>query len=149
MKINKIIPRVIVFALCANALLFFSGCVVVKTTVNGIKPIYPNPKSGLLTAIVDSLQPELKWENRAVSKKYDLAIWDSLCGQRRKIIYEKTALSGTSHKVEIVLSPDSLYFWSVRETGSETWSTIHFVVDSLDGTQWDEDMFRFCTPKMK
>jgi hypothetical protein len=115
---------------------------------------------------VNSLQPALKWEGGTVSNKHDLAIWNSFLidsgsgkpiPQRRKIIYEKTGLSGTSHKVEIVLEPNSTYFWSVRETGSETWTTESVFglyetpgsgnIPGYIGFDTKVDMFRFQTPK--
>ena len=150
MKTNKTPQRVIGFALCSIIFILFSGCAT--PCISGIKPIYPRSGWEGYPAPVNSLQPELKWEDSAVSKKYDLAIWDSLCGQRRKIIYEKTALSGTSHKVEIVLKPDRLYYWSVRETGLETWSTqtpIFFPLFWPEERTSDKDMFIFYTPKTK
>jgi hypothetical protein len=99
---------------------------------------------------VDSLQPELKWKGKDESKKYDLAIWNAIhdgCEFRRhKMIYEKTALSGTSHKVEIVLEPNRPYFWSVRKTGSESWSMVTFHAIGTAGSGSDCDMFKFYTP---
>ena len=154
MKTTKLPQRVIEFALCASMLFFLSGCVA-WTNVSGIKPIYP--KAGALVSEVDSLQPELKWKGVDGSKKYDLAIWNSIqvegFPQRRKIIYEKTALSGTSHKIETILDPGQFYFWSVRETGSEKWSTVKMSVVSgiptMKGTGVGSDMFMFYTPTME
>lgn len=135
--------------MCATLLIFLSGCA--WETVRGVKPVYP--KSGFYPDTVDSLQPELKWKGDSESKKYDLAIWNTILvanddgkkvPMRRKIIYKKTALSGTAHKVELILDPGSLYFWSVRETGSGTWS-----IERLDipGCSTTRDVFRFYTPK--
>ena len=143
------------YALCSILFIFFSGCA--WATVHGVKPVYP--ASGFVQAwtqpfpaTVESLQPELRWKGDAL-KKYDLAIWNTILVdniyQRRKIIYEKTGLNGTVHKVGVVLNPDSLYYWSVRETGSEAWSTVTFYQSVGWVSSRETDMFKFSTPKTK
>lgn len=160
MKTSNMYHRMILVAFCSSMLFLFSGCVA-WTYVSGIDPIYP--KSGLMAELaftienptVDSLQPELKWEKVSGVEKYDMAIWDSLRGinadgvlapQRRKIIYEKKGLTTTAHKVEIVLASKTAYFWSVRETGSEKWSTVTFHAIGPAGSGRDCQYFHFYTP---
>jgi len=153
MKTNILTRRVIELALCAGILVPFTGCVA-WTSVNGISPVYP--KRGFLTAPrVDSLQPELKWKGGDESKRYDLAIWNTILvdngngvqePQAPKMIYQKTGLSGTAHKVEIILEPQTWYFWSVRETGKVIWSTESVNVAALGNTASDSSYFGFKTP---
>jgi hypothetical protein len=147
MKTNKSSCKAPVLAICAGIMIFFTSCVAV-TNVNGIKPVYP--PTGLLDPTVDSLQPEMKWEGDR-SQKYDLAIWDSvtvdIAPQKHKIIYKKTGISGNSHKLEIVLEPSKMYFWSVRETGSEEWSTTKLSAVTAVGYGHVYEVFVFKTPK--
>jgi hypothetical protein len=146
MKKNNLLQKVVGLSLCAGLLILLSGCAIV--------PNYPS--SSPFPETVDSLQPEFKWWGGSVSKKYDLAIWtafrvDSGRWQHRKKIYEKTGLSERSHKVAIVLEPDSTYFWSVRQTGSTKWTTEPCLewYDEFNrvGFIARDNMFRFQTPK--
>lgn len=142
MKKNNLSWQVVGLSLCAGLVVLLSGCAIV--------PVYPR------SSAVDSLQPEFKWSGGSVSKKYDLAIWnafriDSGRWQHRKKIYEKTGLSERSHKAEIVLEPNSTYFWSVRQTGSTKWTTESCLewYDEFNrvGFTARDQMFRFQTPK--
>jgi hypothetical protein len=141
MKTDKITPAILWFVMCSGLIIFFTGCL---SNVSGIKPVYPKTYE-----TVDSLQPEVKWEGDS-SKKYDLAIWDSvtidILPQKHKIIYQRTGLNGNSHKLEIVLEPSKWYFWSVRETGSEQWSTIK-TDRVLVARGYSDEVFVFITPK--
>ena len=128
MKTDMLSRRVGGVASCAGLVILITGCVV-WTEVSGVKPVYPEWGTYMgvnVEAKVDSLQPELKWKGGDETKKYDLAIWNTIkIGSgytERKIIYKKIGLTGNSHKVEIVLEPNAHYFWSVREAGTEAWS---------------------------
>ena len=121
------------FALFTIIPVLLSGCA--STTVTGIKPLYP--KVGILVSKVDSLQPEFKWEGGEGSKAYDMAIWDTVLvdkyPQPREIIYKQSALNGCAHRIDIALKPDTFYYWSVRNTGSDKWSTVTHTLWAVKG----------------
>ncbi len=149
MKKCTYLRRVIGLVICAGIWVSLSGCSSI--TVIGISPVYP--EAGIYTSFrVDSLQPELKWKGEDNSEKYDLAIWNTIVvdrnPMRRKVIYERTALSGTAHKIEIVLEPDTVYYWSVRKTGTPAWSEQVHKYYSGDGVAIFRGYFLLHTPTM-
>jgi hypothetical protein len=136
--------RAILWGLLLGSMAAIQSCTI--NEVSGIEPVYPaiGGVSSIFPTVVDSLQPELKWQQAYDGqRKYDLAIWDTLwTGSMRKIIYQKTGLTGTVHKVEIKLSPGREYYWSIRETGKATWTRVH----SAAGYGRTTGMFKFKTP---
>jgi hypothetical protein len=68
---------------------------------------------------------------------YDVAVWESGLEPGRwasgpsgtywgTLVYERDGLSGTVHRVESPLKPNTIYFWSVRTRQGndvESWST--------------------------
>lgn len=148
MKPTKRCFRALGMGMLATLAMLHTGCIAV-TSVDGITPVYP--QSSAFVSTVDSLQPELRWKGGDESKKYDVAIWNSVkvdsgISLRRKMIYEKTGLAGTAHKVELLLEPGCMYYWSVRETGSATWSSQHlFVAAAMPGVSgYGRSTERFC-----
>jgi hypothetical protein len=117
-----------------------------------LEPLYPVFRAWYGSR-VDKLQPTLRWTafpreldreklDRAVLRKignvtYDLRIWDVAPDARNRvphdrwrnrIVYERTGLPAAEHTLEIPLTPDSQYFWSMRA---------RFVVDGRPmATRW-------------
>ncbi len=112
-----------------------------------------------ITKYVDSIQPTLRWEafprpedfkierdKPIVSIQnitYELRIWlgkedfsTGVVGGRfpDRLVYTRSGLTEPTHKVEILLEPDTLYLWTIRA---------HF---DLDGnprvTEWGVPIFR-------
>lgn len=153
MKTRKYLTGVVKCLVCASALVIFPACVAVST-ISGVKPVYPHVGTFFMPK-VDSLQPEFTWKPAGQGGKYDVAVWDSIpvtkdgitVPERRKLVYQKDGVSGCAHRIEIVLQPDSDYFWSIRESGSPTWSSVTLHVAAPTGSAIDRDMFQFHTPK--
>lgn len=160
MKTTRFLNRFLSAALCSSILIVLTGCVA-YTTVDGVKPVYPKAgtKEQLWSvARVNSLHPELKWSGKVAGQTYDLVLWDTVPGKDingitvrkpRKIIYHKTGLIGTTHTVEILLEPSTSYYWSVRETGSEKWSTVTFFAAGPYGSSREHKFFQFYTPPLQ
>lgn len=118
-----------------------SGCIAYSRYTN-IQPISPKPNSMRIYApkSVNSLNPEFKWK-AASDQKVDLAIWEahkppwggpvtqySIKGQ---MIYYREGIVGGSHQIQSNLNPDSVYFWSIKPTGTMNWTTANHVVGGL------------------
>ena len=154
MKTTRFLNRFLSAALCSSILVVLTGCVA-YTSVDGVKPVYP--KAGTKeqfwsVAKVNSLHPELKWSGKVAGQTYDLALWNTVFvgdSKPRKIIYQKTGLVGTTHTVEILLEPSTSYYWSVRETGSEKWSTVTSFAAGPYGSSRKHKFFQFDTPSLQ
>jgi len=99
---------------------------IYETSIYGLRPVAPRMDECIVTDGVNirSLQPTLAWEPFAAEAvTYDLRIWrvpdasgplDEQEIYREVLVYKRDRLSGTSHDVEIPLTPDTTYLWSVR-----------------------------------
>ena len=98
------------------------GCTHVS--YQGLKAISPEVAQEHLPSyntVVESLQPKLTWSpSKEANATYDLAILSTnetfLNGTTGdKVVYQREGLSSSSHKVEVPLTPNSIYIWKVRE----------------------------------
>ena len=103
-----------------------------------------DPWTGIQFVQVDSLKPTLQWKSfptaedikadktdelsRITEVTYDLKIWRAEDPSNKVIIYSRTQLENSSHKIESPLIPLTRYFWSVR---------VRFKLDGRDiNTNW-------------
>lgn len=132
------------------------------TTFRGISAVYPeivgHPQ--LSPAIVDSLQPILRWKaSPEQDASYDLIIyegiktWSLSRGYERAVgkeVYYRERFKETEHKIEEALKPSSEYYWSVRVRRGEqvsAWSVYNY--ELFVGVVWvstRNSLFRFQTP---
>ncbi len=107
-------------------------------------------------AIVKELQPTFRWEDKGPGVTYDIAIWDAVWSppEQKKTsltkailfgnpstkpgyfsvgskIYFREGLQSPSHKLEETLLPGKRYFWSVKLSTSENWSTYNYIYRGL------------------
>jgi len=109
---------------------------------------------GIRFVQVDSLKPTLQWKsfptakdikvdktgdlNRICEVTYDLNIWRAEDPPSKVIIYSRTQLENSSHKIESPLDPLTRYFWSVR---------VRFKLDGRDiETNWSTCCPFYTTP---
>jgi len=85
---------------------------------------------GIRFAQIDSVKPTLQWKSfptardikadesgdlsRVCEVTYDLKIWGAEDPPNEEIIYYRTQLENSSHRIESPLIPLTRYFWSVR-----------------------------------
>jgi hypothetical protein len=126
--------------------LLLAGCVA-YSTYNNLKPISPKPHSVRIYApvSVDSLHPMFKWSTQSADQQVDLAIWEAIyngTGLRNNIstyvkgpiVYYREGVIGGEHQIETNLAPETIYFWSIKPTGTMNWSTAnHVAVISAPG----------------
>jgi hypothetical protein len=134
---------------------------------------------------VDSLQPTLQWQpfpgiehklhsfnketasyesapfievdERHVSDvRYDLKIWKASNRTRGNLVYERTGIEGTSHRIDEPLEPDTRYLWTIRarfrldgKPRLTEWSMINFhsyAIQTVEGcfNKWTGAQ---CTPR--
>ena len=100
-----------------------------------LQPLYPEYEYGFFPlqgkhAVVDSLQPTLRWEafprskdgedkktgfaGRVSDVSYDLEIREAEDGRPGKSVYVRHGLPYPYHELEFPLKPQSTYFWTVR-----------------------------------
>ena len=107
------------------------GTPVLDLHYDGVKPIYPEATLLPILSIprVDSLRPTFQWEESASNATYDFAIWDAVGAGEiydiGKLVYLREGLRGTSHVPGMTLLPMKKYFWSVRLSGDDEWSTVY------------------------
>jgi hypothetical protein len=141
-------------------LLMLAGCTM-PIYKGGIEPIYPGVRTfGKTYETVETLTPTFRWKSSATSPcTYDFAIWD--VGQsipagmgtavtKGPAVYYKEGLATTEHTVEVPLSPDSRYYWSVRTRADgkvSAWATYDYhqwlVIAAAQGYDWP---YAFRTP---
>jgi len=122
------------------------GCFVVATEeLKGIRPIYPE---NAVTYTLASRQPKFEWDGEP-GKKYDLFVAEMIeskdtkntsththYGYRStttttsghairtgKVIFEKNGINGQCFQLPFELTEGKYYRWSVKESGSDQWST--------------------------
>ncbi len=117
-------------------------------------------------ASVDSLRPTFKWQTSSPDQKVDFAIWESaprvspVAGKKKdprlpeehyrgEAVYFKAGLTGGEHQPDISLLPGTIYYWSVRASGTAGWATAsHSVGMPLVFSKSVRDVFcMFKTPK--
>lgn len=141
--------------------IWFSAC----TTFYGVTPLYPEVGHPNFAAVVDTLQPTLRWKPSAESDatSYDLIIYECVkitaswqTPERRilgKEVYYREGLNQIEHKIEEPLKPDTEYFWSVRiRQGSKVsaWSKYnHEFFLGVGYARWTNLYFLFKTPSVK
>jgi hypothetical protein len=135
-------------------LLLLVGC----TSFQGVRPDSPASAVGFGIGRVDSLTPNLSWQQaEGQNITYDLVLYEAIReegyvtggfwiepGPR---VYYRGAITGTSHRVETQLKPNTQYFWSVRVRQGQRvsrWSTYNYTDPFL--TQRNSS-FTFMTPK--
>ncbi len=133
-----------------------SGC----TTFNGLKPLYP-VKSGfkLGELLVEERNPTFRWEAYEEDNvSYSLRLYeekvskDSVMGlhaRYKDLTYERTDIESNKHQIEIELTPNRRYFWSVKPNveGSK-WSTFDYYYFVLISWGFGFDMpHSFSTPR--
>ncbi len=150
-QLRKIMLTIIIFA-------FLSGCVFI-TNRAGFKAVSPaldpiSPFKG--PAKVDSTQPTFSWKGPETSPgTYDLILYKGIHGGRPSInlyspgeeVYYKEGIEGPSHMVEIILDPQTIYVWAVRERTGETkgrWSLFNYW--AIDGSGGKNLWWAFITP---
>jgi hypothetical protein len=131
-------------------LVLLAGC----TSFSGVKPVYPKVGDPDSPQMVESLQPTFQWESHPDAETYDFIITDPKAGSfadgTLKPVYYREALTGTKHRVEEPLTPNTVYFWSVRtRRGSNVspWSRYNYSVETGVHTRTATNQpFRFKTP---
>jgi hypothetical protein len=152
-KLNPII--LFLFALCLLA-----GCVA-STTYNGaLRPDSPKPHfvQFFFPTTVDSLHPTFKWHATDSTRQADLGIWDAVykgSGPRNNsgsyvlghLVYYQANLAVNEHEITTNLAPNTIYFWSIRPSGTRQWASANHS-GSLGGfEQWGNGFpFSIITP---
>jgi hypothetical protein len=126
-----------------------------KTTYNGLVPILPKPSSKPSNpSPANSLRPLFKWHIGSQGQKVEFAIWEavvdstvdagtaantSLIGMVRlsagrgpksyvkgSLICHKDEIVGGEYQMDKDLTPNAVYYWSVRPVGASEWSTADY-----------------------
>ena len=105
-----------------------------KPAMIGLRPDYPPVERkwyALLAEFVevDSLTPTFRWQplDRAImdpsvpgkgaaieSVTYEIRIWRTVTRKAGKLVYAKSQLTATQHRLEQPLDPGTRHYWSVR-----------------------------------
>src|ERR1035441_7236280 len=130
MKTKIIVTAASLLMSCA-----LTGCVAYTTYQGDLKPVSPKPNWArfFIPSRVDSLHPTFIWEGGDSNHKTDLAIWAAQykgTGPRYNsgsytlgvVVYHKDNIAGNQHQIEKDLAPDTIYFWSVKFSGTKQWS---------------------------
>lgn len=153
----KAIPRPVILLLPC----LLAGCIASTRYEGGLKPVYPKPHAIQFYAAVriDTLQPTFRWQAKDPSQKVDLAIWEAVYkgkGQRDhtgnydrgSLVYEKEAIVGSEHTIDIKLAPDLIYFWSIKPAGTKNWATArHSFTDPYETQESSGLYFTLQTPR--
>ena len=130
--------------------LLLGGCMVATNSYNNLKPISPKPNAirDLTPVGVKSLRPIFKWHTNSPDQKVDLVIWQAVKKTDQQVkteikqrgngtvpplytqgptVYSKEGIVGGSHQIENDLIPDAVYYWSIKPTGTNKWSTFNNV----------------------
>jgi hypothetical protein len=81
----------------------------------------------------------LSWESTDDNITYDLSVWEYIMEAsiknevegieehaRGRVVYSREGVKGNSHKIEKTLNPYTRYFWSVKKSGTNKWSTFNY-----------------------
>lgn len=144
--------KTLILALGLMLPLALGGCIATTTYQGDLSPVSPKPHGvRFYDAVdVDSLQPTFKWKARDLTRPVDIAIWQAVflgndspakvfgrpvAGhtanyERGALVYLKEGIQGEEHRITTSLAPNTMYFWSLKHSGGETWSTATHRVDS-------------------
>jgi len=110
-------------------LIFLSGCM--GHQFGPIEPLEPKMTSYVTHTMVSSLRPRFQWSDSqgTPSTVYDLAIWESVVTEDRKLIpgervHFREGITGTSYTLDTPLKPRMIYLWSVRRSSDSSWTTV-------------------------
>lgn len=125
------------------------GCVQINK-YGGLEPVSPKPGK-VTTPVCESVTPTFQWKDKdAATKKYDVGIWKYHNGLRGERVYYREGIQECSHTVEEPLALETPYYWSVRVSGSPTWSTYSWMGAGMGMTAYGQgEYFLFRTPKAK
>ena len=113
-----------------------------RAPISGFEPIEPPQRFGpwrnsLRVPLVSSIQPVFSWKTfpgtheacgfpcpksqfvdvdpaKVEKVTYQLRIWDVEINVPTAVVYDRSGIEGTSHRVEVPLDYGKVYFWSVR-----------------------------------
>lgn len=136
-------------------ILLTAGCAVWDTDYPLITPVYPDPTGFLTIKAVDSLSPTFRWKPYPGATSYDLAVWKAVRvgdGYRLGLkVFSENNIPSTDFTLPVQLEYDSAYYWSVKPTGTEAWSTKHLKMSMVAYGQIadsnESEYFILYTPK--
>jgi hypothetical protein len=152
---------------CAAAFwIFATGCVSPQMydVAKCVAPEIPSwkPFKYNYDVKVDSLQPVLKWEglNAKPGMTWELCIWGpkgrATTGSMVHFqttwgtpVYNRTGITGNSHRVEEPLDEDTMYFWSIRsvtEGKVSAWASVSVTAFTPGMISSSHRIFYFKTP---
>jgi hypothetical protein len=126
---------------------------------------------GQIPASVKSLRPVFKWKTQSADQKVDFIIWDAVKTAGRlqrsisiggaagtpefikgETVYYKEGIAGGEHQIEKDLNANTVYFWSIKVTGTTDWTGVQHSTSGLThvvlGTAGSESSFFLMkTPK--
>jgi len=136
------------------------GCVTYNLHQENVRFVYP--KLTRYVPQVDSLRPTFRWEGININEgeTWDFAIWDAIHMQHLgrptvrdytpgERIYYREGLKETSHMPDIRLLPLKKYFWSVKLSSAEQWTTFDWKYMNAYTGGWarvSNSLFLFETP---
>ena len=136
-----------------------SACV----SYNGIKPVYPDAGHPAYHIVeVADLQPTLKWaSNPDQTATYDLVIFEGPEAKHNvlfdweffepsNVVYKRTYLLSSEHKVENALKPSHIYFWTIKASNENSvWSSYNYhLFVGIAYYYFPNLPFRFRTPNI-
>jgi hypothetical protein len=99
-----------------------------EARLHRVMAVSPKSFDYLHPTVVDSLQPVFKWKSASAVQTVDFGIWEavkthpkSMYDLRGRLVFSKERISGKEYRLERPLEPGTVYFWSVKETGSSHW----------------------------
>ncbi len=140
---NATFTRTLLHLLCPVLAMGMAGCTdgLLRVTYSGIKPSYPLPLGnkdpvGIHGNVdpsvrVESTTPILKWDAKEGIRNYDVAVWECptryltgmFAAELGQQVFFSSGVQGLSVKVTPPLKSKKRYYWSVRPSGTELWST--------------------------
>ena len=114
----------------------FAGCLAYTTYTGDLKPLSPEPHWARFFApvSVDTLHPTFKWQAADSTRKVDLGIWQAVYNgtglrnntgsyEKGTLVYYVEGITGDEHEISTNLAPDTIYFWSIKPSGTMQWET--------------------------
>lgn len=138
-----------------------------KNPING-SGLIGTRYGGQTPASVKSLRPVFKWQTQSADQKVDFIIWDAVKTARAQralygavsapefikgeTVYYKEGIAGGEHQIEKDLNANTVYFWSIKVTGTTDWTRVQHSTSGfthiLLGTAGSESgFFLIKTPK--
>jgi len=156
---NYLRPAVVRQAFASACLAIMMGGCVAYSTHDGLQPISPEThQSFRKPVLVDSLHPEFRWKTATPGQAVDLILWDggndpNVKHLKMKVAYLKENIVGGSHTLQTNLQPDTIYYWSIKPSGTVKWSTEtqRFILSATPYTpglhEVEQGFFMLRTPK--